>query len=437
MGYFTNLLNAAFGRPAASTSYDLTNMSAEQVREFIRVGGSMDTQSGVSITETSAMRVAAAWRCVNIISGTVGTLPLDLIRRVSEDVRKPAVGHPLRSVLTVKPNQWQTPSEFRRLMQAHLLLRGNAYALKVKIGRRVVALVPIHPDKVLVDQRDDMTMEYRVTLKGGIQRIYTGGDIFHLRGMSLDGVRGMSVLSHMRESLGLALTAETAGAKLMKNGQFVGGTLNHPEKLSPEAYERLKTSVAERYSGADNAGKLMILEEGMSHAATSLSATDMQFLEQRDFQRYDIAMFFGVPPHMLGATEKQTSWGSGIEQQGIGFVTYTLNDWIKTWEEAIKRDLIDASEWEGLDARFYTQGLMRGDVKSRTAYYVAARQWGWLSPDEIRRLEDMNPRPDGRGNEFADPPNTAGASEIGHNGGPPLEEGDGDEPAQSARNQGL
>lgn len=431
MGYFANLLKAALGRPTASTSFDLSNISPDQVREYLRIGGSMETQSGVSITESSAMRVAAAWRCVNIISGTVGTLPLDLIRRVSEDERRPAVGHPLRSVLTVRPNQWQTPSEFRRLMQAHLLLRGNAYALKVKSGRRVVALVPIHPDKVLADQIDDMTMEYRVTLKGGRQQLYTGKDIFHLRGMSLDGVRGMSVLSHMRESLGLALSAETAGAKLMSNGQFVGGTLNHPSKLSPEAYDRLKTSTAERYGGADNAGKLMILEEGMSFAPTSLSAIDMQFLEQRDFQRYDIAMFFGVPPHMLGATEKQTSWGSGIEQQGIGFVTYTLNDWIKTWEEAIKRDLIDAPEWESLDARFYTQGLMRGDVKSRTAYYVAARQWGWLSPDEIRRLEDMNPRPDGRGGEYAEPPNTSGSS------GSPREEGEGDEPEEFAQTAGV
>lgn len=423
MGYFANLLSAAMGRPKASTSFDLTSMSPEQVREFLRIGGSMETQSGVSITETSAMRVAAAWRCVNIISGTVGTVPLDLIRRVSETERQPARGHPLRKVLTVKPNQWQTPSEFRRLMQAHLLLRGNAYALKVKVGRDVVALVPIHPDKVLVEQLDDMTMEYRVTLKGGAQRLYTGKDIFHLRGMSLDGAKGMSVLSHMRESLGLALTAETAGAKLMKNGQFVGGTLNHPAQLSPEAYSRLKASVADRYGGADNAGKLMILEEGMSFAPTSLSATDMQFLEQRDFQRYDIAMFFGVPPHMLGATEKQTSWGSGIEQQGIGFVTYTLNDWLKTWEEAIKRDLIDEREWETLDARFFTQGLMRGDVKARTAYYIAMLQWGVFSPNKVLALEDENPREGG--DIYYDPPNTAGTSQLGHNGGPPLEEGDG------------
>lgn len=390
MGYWTNLLAAATGRSPKAQTFDLTNMSPEQVREFLRIGGSMETQSGISINETSAMRVAAAWRCVNIISGTVGTLPLDLIRRVSDSERQPAKGHALRKVLTVKPNQWQTPSEFRRMMQAHLLLRGNAYALKVKLGRDVVALVPIHPDKVLVDQLDDMTMEYRVTLKGGRQILYTGREIFHLRGMSLDGAKGMSVLSHMRESLGLALSSEQAGARVMKNGQFATGVFTHPQKLSLEAFGRLKGSL-EDGGGSDKAGGTKILEEGMDWKQVSLSAKDMQFLEQRDFQRYDIAMFFGVPPHMLGATEKQTSWGSGIEQQGIGFVTYTLNDWLKTWEEAIKRDLIDEREWETLDARFYTQGLMRGDVKTRFDAYMKGRQMKVYSANDIRVLEDLNP----------------------------------------------
>lgn len=425
MGYFTNLLAAVAGRPKAQT-FDLTNMSPEQVREFLRIGGSMETQAGVSINDTSAMRVAAAWRCVNIISGTVGTLPLDLIRRVSEVERQPARGHPLRKVLTVKPNQWQTPSEFRRLMQAHLLLRGNAYALKVKVGRDIVALVPIHPDKVMAEQLDDMTMEYRVTLKGGRQTTYSAKEIFHLRGMSLDGAKGMSVLSHMRESLGLALSAETAGAKLMKNGQFISGVLTHPNKLSPDAYERLKASIRES-GGSENAGNTRILEEGMTWAATSLSAKDLQFLEQRDFQRYDIAMFFGVPPHMLGATEKQTSWGSGIEQQGIGFVTYTLNDWLKTWEEAIKRDLIDEREWETLDARFFTQGLMRGDVKARTAFYIAMLQWGVFNPNKVLQLEDENPREGG--DVYYDPPNTAGGQK-------PIE-GEGDEPQEPAQTAGV
>lgn len=406
-------LRGMFGaKPKASTTYDLTSMSPDQLREFIRVGGSMATASGASITEASAMRVAAAWRCVQIISGAVSTLPLDLIRRVSEDVREPAKGHPLRAVLTVKPNGWQTPSEFRKMMQAHLLLRGNAYALIVRAAGRVLALIPIHPDRVMVEQRRDMSISYAVTLPGGEYRTIEQRDIFHLRGMSLDGVKGLSVLSHMREALGLSLQAEQAGARLFRDGNLSGGVLSHPGNLGDDAYKRLKQSMDDRHgNGVENANKWMILEEGMRAERLALSATDAQFLETREFERYDIAMFFGVPPHMIGATEKSTSWGSGIEQQNIGFVTYTLNDWLKVWEEAIKRDLIAPAEAETLDARFFVSGLLRGDVKTRWEAYTKALQWGVFSPDDVRRLEDENPRPDGQGGTYYDPPNTAGKSQ--------------------------
>lgn len=423
MGYFSRLGAAFLGRGPKS-QFDLSSMSSDDVREFLRIGGGAETTAGVTVTESTAMRVAAAWRCVSIISGTIGSLPVDLIRRTSEKERHPATGHPLRRVLTVKPNQWQTPTEFRRLMQAHLLLRGNAYAMKVMAADRVLALIPIHPDRVQVEQRDDYSLIYRVSRKAGPPVEYRQSDIFHLRGMSLDGVRGLSVLSHMRESLGLALVSERAGAEMMKNGQITGGILKHPGKLSPEAYDRLKASMVERRSGGSQAGSNYLLEEGMDYVSANMTADDMQFLQQRDFQRYDIAMFFGVPPHMLGATEKTTSWGSGIEQQGIGFVTYTLNDWIKIWEDACKRDLIAEREWDTLDLRFYTQGLMRGDAKARWEAHVRGLQWGVVSPNEVRALEDMNPRDDG--DVYYPPPNTAGETE-----------GNGDEPEKPAEPTGI
>lgn len=359
------------------------------------------------------MRVAAAWRCINIIGGAIATLPLDLIRRVDEKVRLPAVGHPLRRVLTVRPNPWQTPSEFRRMMQANLLLRGNAYARKVVLGSRVVALIPLHPDRVQAEQLDSFAMQYKVRGNNGAITAYAQKDILHLRGMSLDGVTGMSVLSNMRESLGLALQTEKAGARLFKNGMLAGGVIEHPAKLSPEAAKNLHESLDAKNAGAENAGKWILAEEGMKFAPVSLSAEDAQWLGARDFQRYDIAMFFGVPPHMIGATEKTTSWGTGIEAQGIGFVTYTLNDWIKTWEESIKRDLLPESEWESIDARFNVNGLLRGDAKGRWDGYVKALQWGVSSPNEVRAMEDQNPREGG--DIYYDPPNTAGQTQKDSN----------------------
>ena len=164
----------------------------------------------------------------------------------------------------------------------------------------------------------------------------------------------------------------------------------------------------------------------MDYSPVSLSPTDLQFLEQRDFQRYDIAMFFGVPPHMLGATEKETSWGSGIEQQGIGFVTYTLNDWLVTWQEALKRDLIHESEWDVLDFRFNTQALLKGDTKAQWDAFTRGRQWGVYSANDVREKLDLNPRDDEAGDEYAAPPNQTLAPP------PAAPEGDPDDPARTA-----
>ena len=401
MGILSRMRSMIGMRPSALVSED-------QLREFMRQG---NTASGAVVTEESAMRVAAAWRCVNIIAGAIATLPIDIIRRESETVRKPAVGHPLRRILTVKPNTWQTPSEFRRMMQSHLLLRGNAYARKVFIGNQLVGLIPLPTDRVTAEQLDSTAMQYKVMRKDGSSIIFPQREIFHLRGMSLDGVTGMSVLSNMRESLGLALQTEQAGARLFSNGILAGGVIKHPGKLSDNASRHLRESMEQRNQGSQNAGKWIVAEEGMTVESISLTAEDAQWLGTRDFQRYDIAMFYGVPPHMLGATEKTTSWGSGIEAQGIGFVTYTLTDWIKTWEESVKRDLLEEREWETVDARFNVNALMRGDFKTRWEGYVKGLQNCVYSPDDVRAMEDMNPRPDGGGGFYFEPPNTAGQSQ--------------------------
>lgn len=401
MGILSRMRSMIGMRPSALVSED-------QLREFMRQG---NTASGAVVTEESAMRVAAAWRCVNIIAGAIATMPIDIIRRESETVRKPAVGHPLRRILTVKPNTWQTPSEFRRMMQSHLLLRGNAYARKVFIGNQLVGLIPLPTDRVTAEQLDSTAMQYKVMRKDGSSIIFPQREIFHLRGMSLDGVTGMSVLANMRESLGLALQTEQAGARLFSNGILAGGVIKHPGKLSDNASRHLRESMEQRNQGSQNAGRWIVAEEGVTVESISLTAEDAQWLGTRDFQRYDIAMFYGVPPHMLGATEKTTSWGSGIEAQGIGFVTYTLTDWIKTWEESVKRDLLEEREWETVDARFNVNALMRGDFKTRWEGYVKGLQNCVYSPDDVRAMEDMNPRPDGGGGFYFEPPNTAGQSQ--------------------------
>jgi len=371
--------------------------------EFLRQGG--DTASGAVVNMDTVMKTAVAWRCINVISGAIGSTPFDIVKRAGEFERKPAVGHSLRNILTVRPNKWQTPREFRQMLQAHLLLRGNGYARKVYTGREITALIPIHPDRVTPKQRTDLSMEYQVSSSSGQSMTLSQEQIFHLRGLTLDGVTGLSTLSYMREAVGLSLQGERAAARGMKNGTFSLVSLNHPQKLSKEAKESLSQGITDKFSGAENAGKVPVFEEGLELKTVGMSAVDLQFLELRDFQRNDVAMFFGVPPHIAGIPGAASNWGTGIEQQQIGFTTFTLLDWVRIWEETINRDLLDEKEREKLSAKFYLNGLLRGDLKARKEFYVAMLQWGVFSPDIVLALEDMEPRADGKGGVYYDPPN--------------------------------
>ncbi len=364
--------------------------TAAELDEYLREGGGL-SESGASVTPRSAMQVAAVFGCVRIITGAVSTMSLGLKRRVDARTREDASDHPMWRVLRKKPNRWMTASAFRRMLTAHVLLRGNAYAMIVRSGRKVLELIPMHPDRVSVAQGDDLGLVYTYTRKDGRQVTLPQEDVFHLIGMTLDGVTGISVIEYARESIGLALTAELHGNKVFANGTHLGGVLKHPKSLGAEALAHLRASL-ESYRGAENAAKNLILEEGMDYAPLGMTAEDAQYIETRKFTRSDIAMFFGVPPHMIGDTEKSTSWGSGIEQQSLGFVAYTLQDWLTAWEETIGRDLIPEDD---VYAKFNPASLLRGDINSRYAAYATARQWGWLSINDIRELEDLNPIPNG------------------------------------------
>lgn len=367
---------------------DLGDLSDPRLAEFVRGGAA--TGSGAIVTPDTAMRAAAVYGCVRILAGTVATVPFQIKKTVGDNVRQNARDHPLWNVFNRKPNRWQTPSEFRRMLQAHVLLRGNGFALIVKSGARVIELLPLDPGRMECKQDDTtLRLEYTYRRKDGRPVRLPQEDVFHLRGMTLDGVNGMSVLSYAREAVGLSLRAEQHGSSLFKHGVQVASALEHPSKLSPEAYERLQASLDDK-RGAENANKNVILEEGLKFNNIGMTSEDAQFLQSRQFQRSDIAMFFGVPPHMIGDTEKTTSFGSGIEQQSIGFVTYTMEDWFTGWEETTNRDCLADSETD-IYARFNRAALVRGDLKTRYEAYQIGRQGEWLSANDIRALEDLNP----------------------------------------------
>lgn len=376
-----------------------TSHELEMAIRQASVGGG----AGVPVTPETAMRVAAVYASVRLISGAVANLPLHVKQRISAEVREDRADHPLWPVLRRRPNAWQTPSQFRRMLQAHLLLRGNAYAMIVRSRGRVVALLPLDPDRMEVKQADDMTLVYEYERLNGAKVKLPQSEVMHMVGLTLDGVNGVSAIKYARETIGLALAQENHGATTFKNSARPSIVMKHPAKLGKEAQENLRASLDAYRQGGESEGKALILEEGMSTEALSMTAEDAQWIESRKFSRTDIAMFFGVPPHMIGDTEKSTSWGTGIEQQSIGFVTYTLEDHLTTWEETINRDCITEDD---IYVRFNRKALVRGDIKTRQAFYVSMMQWGVYSPNEVRALEDENPREGG--DIYYDPPNTAG-----------------------------
>lgn len=366
-----------------------------------------------------AMRVAVAYRCTHIIAGACGNLPIDLYLRVSEQERQVARNHPLRAILQ-RPNGWQTSSEFRKMLTAHAVLKGNGYALKVTgRGGRILALWPIqNPDRMEPIQNDDMSLSYNYTRKDGSRIELSQADVLHLRGLTLDGIKGIGVVTYSRRALGLSLSAEEASVRLFDHGVVAGLVFSKPGTLSDEAYDRLKQQLYDQNAGAENARKALILEDDLKVDGSLMSAEDLQFLESRKFQRGDVGMFFGVPPHMYGDVDRTTSWGSGIDSQGQGFVTYTADDWFVMWEQCLQRDCLNPQTESEYYVRLARQALTRADTKTRWEAYTRALQWTVMCPDEIRALEDMNPRPDGLGGVFLQPPNTAGTPAGGDPGAP-------------------
>lgn len=379
-----------------------------ELAEMLRGGHS--SVSGQRITESTALKVATVFACLRIRTGAMANTPLGIKRRVDERTREDASDHPVWSVMNRKPNRWQTPSQFKRMLEGHLLLRGEAYAVKVKgVGGRLLALIPLHPDRVCKVQRDDYSLEFVWTRKDGKQVRIQQDDMFHLVGLTLDGVNGLSVLKYARDAIGLSLAQEQHGGTVFKNGANVTGALKMPQGqfLPPDKVELLKAQMDEYRSGGSREGKVIVLEGGLEFQQIAMTSEDAEWLDSREFSRIDICMFFGVAPHLIGITAGNTQLGSSIETQGQGFQTYSLEDSYITWEEAIGLQCLDWTVNTDLYARFNRNALVRADFKTRWEGYVKAMQWGVYSPNDVRKLEDENPREGG--DIYYPPPNMTAA----------------------------
>ena len=384
------------GKPTEQTE---TRGVDGKVQDFIR-GVDLDSSScssGVEVDEIRAMQTSAVYACVRVISETISSLPCCLYKSVDKG-REVAKEHPLCEVLHDMANPEMTSFTFREVMMTALLLYGNAYAKVVRDrAGHVKELWYLRADRVTVE-RDLVTKKIKYTFSSDIDNkthVFKAEQIFHIVGMSYDGLKGLSPIDQAREAVGLALATEEFGARFFGNGARPGGVLEHPGIVKDP--EKLRESWNKVYQGAKNSHKIAVLEEGMHYHEIGLSPEASQFLQTRKYQLNEICRIFRVPPHMIGDLERSTF--SNIEHQSIDFVVHTIRPWLKRWEQAIYKCLLSPQERQLYYAKFNVDGLLRGDFATRTGGYATARQNGWMSINEIRQLENLNPIPTEKGGD--------------------------------------
>jgi HK97 family phage portal protein len=349
--------------------------------------------SGITSTR-NVLGLSAAWACVNLLAGTIASLPLMVYRTDRDGQRTVASDHPLYYRLHDSPNADQTSLDFWEFICASVELQGNGYSeiVRANDGRVSSLAPPIAPDAVTVRRSGTGALEYDFTVNGG-RRVLPQSAMLHIRGFGGSPLGGLSTLSFGRTAFGTALAIEGSAASTFRNGVKPSGILTKDgNPLTGEQRRVVEQLLAEKYQGAINAGVPMLLDGGVTWQSISINPDDAQMLESRAFSVEEICRFFGVPPFMVGHNEKTTSWGTGIEQQMIGFVQFTLRRRLKRIEQSLEKQLLTAVERaQGLRIEFSVEGLLRGDSKSRAEFYASGLQNGWRTINEVRALENLPP----------------------------------------------
>lgn len=353
-----------------------------------------NSSSGKRVNERSAMQMTAVYSCVRILSEAVAGLPLHLYQYTDKSNKEKAIDNPLYFLLHDEPNSEMTSFVFRETLMTHLLLWGNAYSQIIRNGKgEVIALYPLMPDRMTVnrDENGQLYYEYMVssddakTLKGSMVRLSTY-DVLHIPGLGFDGLVGYSPIAMAKNAIGLAIAAEEYGSKFYANGATPSGILEYPGTVKEP--EKVRESWNAGFGGSLNSHKVAVLEKGMKYTPISIAPNEAQFLETRKFQVNEIARIFRVPPHMVGDLEKSSF--SNIEQQSLEFVKYTLEPWLVRWEQAMQRALIPQEDKSKYFIKFNVDGLLRGDYQSRMQGYSVGIQNGFMSPNDVRTLENMD-----------------------------------------------
>ena len=333
-----------------------------------------NSTAGKNVSERSAMQMTAVYACVRVLSEAVAGLPLHLYKYTDKGSKEKAIDHPLYFLLHDEPNPEMCSFVFRETMMTHLLLWGNAYAQIIRNGKgEVIAIYPLMPSRMTVDrnERGELYYQYQLsrddaqTMKGS-SVILKPSEVLHIPGLGFDGLVGYSPIAMAKNAIGLSIATEDPA--------------------------RVRESWNQAFGGSANSSRTCVLEEGMHYTPITIAPDQAQFLETRKFQLNEIARIFRVPPHMIGDLERATF--SNIEHLSLEFVKYSLDPWLVRWEQSMSRVLFTDDEKKNYFIKFNVDGLLRGDYQSRMSGYSVGIQNGFLSPNDVRELENMDLIPD-------------------------------------------
>jgi len=357
---------------------------SEKFSRWIRSGES--TITGVNVDEESVYSLSVVYACVNAIAQTIGSLPVILYKRVGNGKER-FPKHYLYDLLHDNPNPNILPATFQETIMTNVLTWGNGYAeIEFDNAGRPLAFWPIHASRVkpkLIGKE----LFYDVYLDTKTARL-PADRIFHVPGLSFNGIEGITPIQKSREAFGMALATQEHGGRYFKHDASGGLILSHPGRLGKEAHDRMKSEIEEMRSGLDKKFRILLLQDGIKPDKMGLSPQDSQLLEERKFSVNDIARMFRVPPHIIGDLDRATF--SNIEHLSIEFLTHCILPWVVKYEQAILRRVVPQYERKEIFAKFLVSGLLRGDIKTRYDAYGVGLDRGFLCVNDVRRMEDMN-----------------------------------------------
>lgn len=363
---------------------------SQQPPGYVTRGYGQESYAGEDVTVEGALSVASVLSAFTILMEDTASLPLITYRRLTRGKERD-VNSPYYVLLHDMPNPEHSSMVYREFIMGHLLGWGNHFSQKIWDRRGILReLWPLRPDRMQVIRKNG-ERQYIYTEVNGNKRIFHQEDIWHIPAFGFDGLVGYSRITLARNAIGLSMAAEKYGSKFFQNGANFDIAVKHPGTLGDEAYKRLDESLKEKHAGVENSHKPLLLEEGMSVEKIGMPPDDAQFIETRRFQLGEIARMFRVPPHMLGDVDRSTSWGSGIEQQELGYLSHTLRPWLKRIEQGAQKDLLLESERKDIVIEHLVEDFLRTDIDARMRAYVSAITNGIFSRNEVRERENLLP----------------------------------------------